>query len=450
MKTPAGFLTAAILIWKVRSQSDKNNYRDKRVHKVLFNLIFFSSLMPSLAQSERSKGSSSAKTMLAIGVGALIVLAALFVGTGMQNALSPAGSHDFQWTPSKDVVDGVNPYREFMTWKEQGNASVPPHFLNQSPSYPASTYILLSPFAHFEWETAKSIWLVANLIFIALLLLGMQKVFPVSSPTILVLLVLSFLIASPLRTSLGAGQHNFISLAAFIWAYYFAHTGSNKSLSGILLAVAWIKYSLTFPLTLIFLRRETYKPVLFAAAIHAVLTCIAAWRIGMWPHEFFFNSVQVVLMGDGTGFLNLIAMCMNLELPLPVPLTIIAIASVAAAYALHRNKDADPLLVMAFLGMFSCAVFYHHGYDFVVLLMCAWALAQGSLQGIARHATVCLLAIAWIGQWFAQELTTLIGPYPAMCIDYLLVSVFYYTLFLLGKAIYQKRLALKPVSAVSF
>lgn len=416
----------------------------------MFNLIFISSLMPSLAQSERGKWTPSAKALLGIGFGSMIILAALFVGTGMQNALSPSGSHDFQWMPAKDIVEGVNPYREFMTWREQGNESVPPHFLNQSPSYPASTYILLSPFAHFEWETAKSVWLVANLIFIALLLLGMQKVFPVSSPTIFLLLVLSFLIASPLRTSLGAGQHNFISLAAFIWAYYFAHTGRNKSLSGILLAVAWIKYSLTFPLTLIFLRRDTYKPVLFAAAIHAVLTCIAAWRIGMWPHEFFFNSVQVVLMGDGTGFLNLIAMSMSLDLPLPVPLTIIAIATVTVAVVLHRNQDADPLLILAFLGMFSCAVFYHHGYDFVVLLMCAWALAQGRIQGVARHATVSLLAIAWVGQWFSQELAAYIGPYPAMCADYLLVSVFYYTLFLLVRAIYQKQLTLKPAAAVSF
>lgn len=416
----------------------------------MFNLALIRSLLPSIWSWEHAKRVQNSKALFALLTTSLVILAALFVGTGMKNALSPTGSHDFQWTPAKDVVDGVNPYRDFISWQEQGNESVPPHFLNQSPSYPASTYVLLSPFAHFEWQTAKTVWLIANLAFIGLLLLGLQKVFPVSSPTVLALLVLSFLIASPLRTSLGAGQHNFISLAAFIWAYYFASHGKNKSLSGLLLSVAWIKYSLTFPLTLIFLRRGTIKPVLIAATVHAVLTCIAAWRIGMWPHEFFFNSVQVVLMGDGTGFLNLVAMSMNLDMPLPVPLTIIALSTIAVAFALYRNQDADPLVVMAFLGMFSCAVFYHHGYDFVVLIVCAWAVAQGKLIGAAKYTMICLLTIAWVGQWFAQELTTYLGQLPAMCADYLLISVFYYAIILIAKALYQKRLTLKPMSAASF
>ncbi len=397
----------------------------------------------------QSKQSHATRLVILIGLATLTIFAALFVGTGAKNALSPEGSHDFQWTPSKNILDGVNPYREFITWHEQGNASVPPHFLNQSPSYPASTYVLLSPFAHLDWEDAKLVWLCANVAFIGLLLLGMQKVFPVNNPLLLAVLVLAFLIASPLRTSLGAGQHNFISLAAFIWAYYFALNGNNKKLSGILLAVAWIKYSLTFPLTLLFLRRGNYKPILIAAFIHAALTAVAAWRIGMWPHEFFFNSAQVVLMGDGTGFLNLVAMSMNLNLPLPIPLTIIAIATLIVAFAMMRYKEADDLLVLAFLGLFSCAVFYHHGYDFVVLLMCAWALAQQKLHGAAAASTTSLLLLAWVGQWLAQELTPHFGPYLAMCADYLLISVFYCTVFFVAKAIYQRRTVLKTAS-VSF
>ncbi len=416
----------------------------------MFNLTWISLALPSFADMPRPARARLIRVLAVLSLCAMALLAALFVGTGVKNALAPTGSHDFQWTPSRDVVDGIDPYRDFITWNEQGNESVPPHFLNQSPSYPASTYILLSPFAQFDWQSAKIFWLSANLIFIGLLLAGMQKVFPVRSPIVLALLGLSFLIASPLRTSLGAGQHNFISLAAFIWAYYFAHNGQNKSLAGLLLSVAWIKYSLTFPLTLIFLRRGTFKPVIYAAGIHAVLTCIAAWRIGIWPHEFFFSSVKVVLMGDGTGFLNLIAISMTLNLPLPLALSFIALATLAVAWLLYRNQNADPAHVMAFLGLFSCAVFYHHGYDFVVLLMCAWILAQGKLHGAIKYSTFCLLATAWVGQWFALEMAAYIGPYPAICADYLLIGVFYYTAFLYAKTLHQPRVTLKPATAVSF
>ena len=431
------------------------------MHKVIFNLTVFGSLLPLRLFSDRFTLPS--KRAITIGLALLSIVAAVFVGTGIKNALSPQGSHDFQWTPSKDVVDGVNPYRSFIEWNTSSQPdstqaqeqivtekpSVPPHFLNQSPSYPASTYVLLAPFAHLDWESAKLVWLVANLIFITLLLLGMQKVFPVSNRSLLALLVLTFLIASPLRTSLGAGQQNFISLAAFIWSWYYARDDKNQTLAGVLLAVAWIKYSLTFPLTLIFLRKNNYKPVLIAAVIHAFLTCVAAWRIGMWPHEFFFNSVQVVLMGDGTGFLNLVAISMNLNLPLHVPLTVIAIATVAVAAAVIRYSEADELLVLTFLGLFSCAVFYHHGYDFVVLLLCSWALAQNKLQGAATTATAFLLAMAWVGQWLAKELTTVLGPYPALAADYLLVSVFYCVLFLTARAIYATRQPLRA-AALSF
>ena len=404
--------------------------------------------MPSIASLLRTDRSAAAKAYMALFLCALAILATLFISTGMQNALAPGGSHDFQWTPSKDIVDGVNPYRDFITWQEQGKEGVPIHFLNQSPSYPASSYVLLSPFAHFDWEIAKTLWLMANLIFIGLLLLGMQKVFPVSSPTVLALLVLSFLLASPLRISLGAGQHNLVSLAAFIWAYHYAHNGNNKTLSGLLLSIAWIKYSLTFPLTLIFLRPGTFKPVAIAAAVHALLTCIAAWRIDMLPHEFFFNSVQVVLMGDGTGFLNLIALSMNMQLPLPLPFICIGLASVTVTAVLYRNQSADPMLVMAFLGLFSCAVFYHHDYDFVVLLMCAWLLAQGKLQGIIKYSTVSLLSFAWVGQWLVKELS--LGSMAQLCVGGLLIIVFYYTVFLYARALYQPRAVLKPATAISF
>jgi len=407
------------------------------VQKLLFSAATLGSML-NLSDAKHRATKLAVTACLLV----LTIMAVLFVSTGINNALSPTGSHDFQWTPSKDVLDGVDPYQDFMQWKQAGNESVPPHFLNQSPSYPASTYILLAPWAHLTWEEAKLAWLIANLAFAVLLLLGMQKVFPIKNSTVLALVVLSFLIASPLRTSLGAGQHNLLSLAAFIWAYHFAFNRNNATLSGILLSLAWIKYSLTFPLTLLFIRRGNYKPILLAAIIHAILTCVAAWRINQLPHEFFFNSVEVVLMGDGTGFLNLIALSMNLNLPLPVPLTIIALTTFAVALMLWHCKHADDLVVLAFLGLFSCAVFYHHGYDFVVLIACAWALATKKLDGINAISVACLLSVAWVGQWLAMELTPVTGDLLAHVVNYFMVSIFYCTLFFFMRAILEHRIAL--------
>lgn len=370
----------------------------------------------------------------------LSVSALVFVSIGAKNALTPIGSHDFQWTPTRDLLAGVSPYSDFLRWKAEGNEHTPPHFLNQSPSYPASVYVLLAPFGTLDWPTAKLTWLGINLALIFFLLLGLQKLFPLKSPVVFALVALVFLCSTPLRASLGAGQHNFLSLAAFVWALHFAKLPgiSNSRIAGMLLAVAWVKYSLTFPLTLLFICRGKWKPVVIAALIHAALTTVAAVQIGMWPHEFFFSSVEVVLMGDGTGFLNLVALSMNLNLPMVVALSAIAAATSYVIWLLPRVSAADDLALMTFLGLFSCAVFYHHGYDFIVLILCAWALARQQLQGVAAYSCTLLLALAWCAQWLTHEVSPLLGNggvITTQIVDSLLVIVFYCTLALVWSSL---------------
>lgn len=375
---------------------------------------------------------------------ALSISAVVFVGIGSKNALSALGSHDFQWTPTRDQVAGVSPYADFLRWKAEGNKHTPPHFLNQSPSYPASVYVLLTPFASLDWPTAKLTWLIINLTLIGSLLLGLQRLFPLKSPALFAMVALIYLCSTPLRASLGAGQLNFLSLAAFIWAYHFTTLKgpSNSHIAGILLALAWTKYSLTFPLTLLFICRGKWKPIIIASVVHAALTVTAAVQIGMWPHEFFFNSVEVVLMGDGTGFLNLVALSMNLNLPMSVALTAIAAVTACVFWILTKINAKDDLLLMTFLGLFSCAVFYHHGYDFIVLILCAWALARQQLKGASAYASALLIALAWTGQWLAKELAPLFGnsgQVAAQVADNLLVVVFYCTLTLVWSSLQHSR-----------
>lgn len=393
--------------------------------------------------------------ILVIGfIVAMATLATAFIGTGVKNALTPTGSHDFQWIPAKELLAGRNPYADFMQWKENGNEYTPPHFLNQSPSYPASVYVLLTPMAALDWPTAKLAWLCANLCLIVILLTGLQRVFPLRNNTLFVAIALLFLCSTPLRASLGAGQLNFLSLAAFIWAWHFAQTpgASNARISGLLLAVAWVKYSLTFPLTLLFICRGKWKPVIFASIIHAALTVAAAVQLGMWPHEFFLSSVQVVLMGDGTGFLNLVAISMKLKLPMIMAIAFIVATTAYIVRLLPRMQSEDDMLLMTFLGLFSCAVFYHHGYDFIVLLLCAWSIARKTVTGVPAIATVTLLVLAWVGQWLAHEIAPqlgTIGPIAANITDNLLVASFYCTLALVWRSLHVSPVLKKQPDSVA-
>ncbi len=417
------------------------------MHKLLYNSIAVSLRVPgmhalknrllqNLAIPGWIRALLARDTVIALVFFTLSAASLAFLYTAANNALLPSGSHDFMWTPAKTLVAGDNPYAEFIAWKEAGNKHTPPHFLNQSPSYPASVIMLFTPLAALDWPTAKLFWLTANMIFLALLLSGLQKSFPITKPAVLAFVALVFLCSTPLRASLGAGQHNFLSLAAFFWAYYFSNKedGANPTLAGLLLSIAWVKYSLTFPLTLLFIARGNWKPVVIAAIVHSLLTAAAAFQMGLWPHEFFFSSVEVVLMGDGVGFLNLVALSMNLQLPLSTALFAISIASAYALWLLPRHKASDDLLLLTFLGLFSCAVFYHHGYDFIVLILCVWAMARGSIRGKASILCGTLVALAWCGQWMANEISPFLGAHgyhAVQFIDYLLIASFYGSLIVL-------------------
>ena len=439
------------------------------MYKFLYNSILASLSVSQLHQSRKNNNPNTLRDhfdalrnriqcnrIFLVGlILALTISALVFAGIGAKNALSPVGSHDFQWTPTRDYIAGVSPYSDFLSWKAEGNKHTPPHFLNQSPSYPASVYVLLTPFGHLDWPTAKLIWLCINLVLISLLLWGLQKLYPLKSPLVFTLVALLFLCSTPLRTSLGAGQLNFLSLAAFVWAYYFVSTNIylNSKIAGVLLALAWVKYSLTFPLTLLFIYRGKWQPIIVASLIHAMLTVTAAIQIDMWPHEFFFNSVEVVLMGDGTGFLNLVALSMTLNLPMALAVSAIVAASTFVLWLLPRLSTTDDLLLMTFLGLFSCAVFYHHGYDFIVLLLCAWAIARNQLQGLQAFAAASLLILAWGGQWLVYELAPLIGPaglISTQIVDNLLVVTFYCTLALVWASLYNARNKTPAVIALSF
>ena len=374
----------------------------------------------------------------------LLILSTLFVGVGAKNALLPSGSHDLQWTPSRDLIAGVNPYQNFLQWRDDGHELTPPHFLNQSPSYPASAYVLLSPIALLDWPGAKISWLVVNLSLIALIIVALQRTFPINSPILLFVVVAIFLCCTPLRASLGAGQLNLLSIAAFLWSYYFSQkndTGSTR-LSGALLAVAWIKYSLTFPLSLIFVNQKNWRPILIAATIHSLLTIIAALRLNMWPHEFFFSSVEVVLMGHGTGFLNLSALAMKLHLPTTFALCAICTVMLAIGIQISRMQRTDPLPLLALLALFSCAVFFHHEYDFVVLILLAWCMAQRKLSAVATFSSASLLVFSWAGLWLAQEVQPALGMFGSVICtmaEVLMVAAFYSTLVLLANHLCHKR-----------
>ncbi len=393
------------------------------------------------------------RAILRLAAFCLIAVSLAFLTIGVTNALLPSGSHDLQWTPVRDLLAGVNPYENFMQWQDDGHELTPPHFLNQSPSYPASVYVMLAPLGLLDWQVAKITWLTLNLGLIVAILAGLQRQFPVRQPVVLSLIICSFLCSTPLRASLGAGQINLLSIAAFIWAYNLAQRQDriSHSVSGALLAIAWAKYSLTFPLTLIFINQKNWRPIVVASVVHAILTLIAAFKLQMLPHEFFFSSVAVVLMGDGTGFVNISAVAMLLHLPTAVTMAVIVFSLCLTGYVVSRARHIKPLVLISFLAMVSYALFYHHNYDFVVLIFLAWCIGSERLSIPVVIASLCILSLSWSGVWLTHEIAPSFGGVAAYLIEFvelIQVIAFYATLLLIAASLHRRTSTEKATDGV--
>ena len=64
---------------------------------------------------------------------------------------------DFQWQPAVLLWEGINHYQKFII---NGKGD----FLCQNGEYAHLLHVLYYPFTLFDWETARLLWLVVNII----------------------------------------------------------------------------------------------------------------------------------------------------------------------------------------------------------------------------------------------------------------------------------------------
>ena len=126
-----------------------------------------------------------------------IVVLSFFIQTilkGLQN------SCDLMWQPTKLFWDGVNHYEYQLKTKDI-------YLGCQKGQYGHFLFILLYPISLFEWEQAKIIWIIINIMFAFIIPILICKFCNLSK--ILTLLVLGiFLTCHPTRMTINYGQNS--------------------------------------------------------------------------------------------------------------------------------------------------------------------------------------------------------------------------------------------------
>lgn len=331
---------------------------------------------------------------------ALLMIGLLSFAQGVMNATAHSGSKDFQWSIARYLLEHKNPFRLYLEFK-RGHSSNSPFVATETPVYPASAEVLLWPLAALDYSTAKWIWAFLNGIFAVGCVVLLGRIAGLNSPPVLLSLVGLFLASTPVRTTIGNGQQGLWSLFFFL-AAVDCQQRKKTTLAGIFLAASWLKYTVTAPLSLIFLKSGWRAPAVIAAGLHVALTLF----LGAWIQESPYSVLLAPFMLSGTAqnasMFDVMAIATYLGAPsiawsAPVGILLFLTGAVVVV----RSK-ANVVAVLSLLSMIALLWSYHWQYDYFVLVIpLAYALKRWNDGNFGRADFGVGVAVMLV--WFVQR-----------------------------------------------
>jgi hypothetical protein len=334
------------------------------------------------------------------------ILALVSIADAMRNSI--LHSLDFQWSPALLLTQRIDPWATYL-------AGDPGHriLLNQVPNDLHEIYVAMLPFGYLPLMPAKIIWAVVNVALVLLSCSLVARMYELKGRKswLLTLLVLT---STPARVTIGNGQVTALVLASLaMWAVM----ASSRS-RGLLLGIAWAKYSLPPVLAAYLLLRRRWRLLLYSLLPPAVgFLFIDGWlQTSFWTLllEPFRTSVRNV----SPGLANIMAIgeiaLRHPPLFRPAPdafylsnaagwtavipyLGGVALALGIAAYFFIRGNQVDGRILMACLTTASLLCFKHQIYDFL-FLMFPLAVALQAERSTARNWLLGLIAYFWYGE----------------------------------------------------
>ena len=359
-------------------------------------------------------------------------------------------SQDNDWGPARALLHGLDPYKLYLRCTSCPKS---PFLPPVAPMYPASGLILLWPFAMLPWPAAKVTWAILNLTFGAGLIVTLYRLFlPDGGWRYAILAFIALFAGAPFLTNVEIGQHAVFALGWFVAALWADRKG-NTALASVFLAVSWFKYTLTFPLSLLFVVRFRWTPVLAAAVIHVVLTIFAAVWTGSSPLDLLLEPLLVVQVVHRAGHLDVFGLAMRLGLGSKlVPLVAACTLTVAVLLAALRSRAQTDLTLLCLFSLFAYIVVYHLAYDLVVLIIPLFYVLSrmqvwSEVDVLDRIWTI-MLAVLLGWTWFAdrlvqtmktQHIEWVMHAYPTY---YAATAVWFYATTLIGILALGTRLAI--------
>lgn len=398
-------------------------------------------IMPADVQREHSHDWLDCITAAPVLWGGTI-LAALSVAASMRNGLRRA--HDLQWSPAHLLAAHQDPWATYL-------AGDPHHaiLLNQVPNYLHLLYVFMLPLGYLPQLPARAIYAGLNLAMVlaSCVLLSRLYELPLHRTWLFTILVLT---GTPFRVTLGNGQVTALVLLAFaLWA-----AAQRAVARGLLLGVAWVKYSVPPVLALYLLLRRQWK-LLFVSA----LPLLAGWLFFVaWLHtaplSLATEPFRCATGNVSPGLANAMAVTEltlrhlplfhiapdrlylapnSADPPWAAYLVALAVALGVAAWVARMAQRVDARVCFALLLAASLLCFKHQIYDFLLLALCL-ALVLRAPASRQRDTALAILVYFWYFERFLHIWRFEFWP-AVVVLSFLLLGLLLLTIARLGPTI---------------
>ena len=274
-----------------------------------------------------------------------------------------ANSCDLMWQPSKIFWEGVNHYEYQM---RTGDV----YLGCQTGRYGHFLFIFLYPITLFEWEQAKIMWIVINVLFafiIPFLICRFNKISTLSTFVIIGI----FLTCHPTRMTLNLGQNSLMMLF-FLMLPFLTVSSSYKNFNFIASGISYVKYSTGYVLFLNLLVEKKFKKLLLTSFLTIFGWFFYSYYTNSPLISNFFDPLKMNFQGNYTRTGDLYSI-MNIyflkENNLTNKILQLGIVLIGNIYFLYQIKDIHNKLAKLSVICFLPLIFMpHSNYDYVLML----------------------------------------------------------------------------------
>jgi hypothetical protein len=353
---------------------------------------------------------------------ALILAAAAELGfRGFWRALSDTRDFAVVYASTRAFEAGANPYDASAlqaAWLEANHNQPDNSNSLDLALYPPATYLLLSPLALLDWTHVRWVWLLINLIAVAVLVLALTRYAPGKVSPAKAACATAFILAfGPIHTAIAKGQLTVV-VASILALAIVAEARNAVILAAILIGLAAsLKPQIAAPVIVLYLVQRRWKPVAVVAGVTSGLLCIGCLRL-YWAGVSWVGSLlhNMSLASSPGGVYD------------PAPTNPLAFQLVNASPLIHRLADnsAAVALLLAAIGMLVCFFLWKRGRNCADLLADPTAFSAACVLGLVliAHRYYDAAVLVFVFVWALAELSSWRQPPALISIASCLVMAF--------------------------